>query len=51
MSPLSETIQGFKEIIAGKYDDIPESYFLMAGNIDDSSCQSEISLEDEIWKP
>ena len=32
---LSETIQGFKEIIAGKYDDIPESYFLMAGNIDD----------------
>ena len=33
--PLSETIQGFKEIIAGKYDDIPESYFLMAGNIDD----------------
>ena len=33
--PLSETIQSFKEIIAGKYDDIPESYFLMAGNIDD----------------
>ena len=33
--PLSETIQGFKEIIAGKYDDIPESYFLMAVNIDD----------------
>ena len=33
--PLSETIQGFKEIIAGKYDDIPESYFLMVGNIDD----------------
>ena len=32
---VSETIQGFKEIIAGKYDDIPESYFLMAGNIDD----------------
>ena len=33
--PLSETIQGFKEIIEGKYDDIPESYFLNAGNIDD----------------
>jgi len=32
---LSETIQGFKEIIEGKYDDIPESYFLNAGNIDD----------------
>ena len=33
--PLSETIQGFKEIIERKYDDIPESYFLNAGNIDD----------------
>jgi F-type H+-transporting ATPase subunit beta len=33
--PLSETIQGFKEIIEGKHDDIPESYFLNAGNIDD----------------
>ncbi|MCI5596807.1 MAG: F0F1 ATP synthase subunit beta [Lachnospiraceae bacterium] len=33
--PLSETIQGFKEILAGKYDDIPEGLFLNAGNIDD----------------
>ena len=33
--PISETIQGFKEIIEGKYDDIPESYFLNCGNIDD----------------
>lgn len=33
--PLSETIQGFKEIIEGKHDDIPESHFLNAGNIDD----------------
>ena len=33
--PLQETIQGFKEIIEGKHDDIPESYFLNAGNIDD----------------
>ncbi len=32
---ISETIQGFKEIIEGKHDDIPESYFLNAGNIDD----------------
>ncbi len=30
-----ETIQGFKEILEGKHDDIPESYFLNAGNIDD----------------
>ena len=33
--PISETIQSFKEIIEGKYDDIPESYFLNCGNIDD----------------
>ena len=33
--PISETIQGFKEILEGKHDDIPESYFLNAGNIDD----------------
>ncbi len=33
--PVSETIQGFKEIIEGKYDDIPESYFINCGNIDD----------------
>jgi F-type H+-transporting ATPase subunit beta len=33
--PLSETIQGFKEILEGKHDSIPESAFLMAGNIDD----------------
>ena len=33
--PLKETIRGFKEIIEGKHDDIPESYFLYAGSIDD----------------
>lgn len=33
--PISETIQGFKEILEGKYDDIQESYFLNAGSIDD----------------
>ena len=33
--PVNETIQGFKEIIEGKYDDIPESYFINCGNIDD----------------
>ena len=33
--PLAETIQGFKEILEGKYDDIPEGMFLNAGNIDD----------------
>ena len=33
--PLKETIRGFKEIIEGKYDHIPESYFLFKGGIDD----------------
>ncbi len=33
--PLKETVRGFKEIIEGKHDDIPESYFLFAGGIDD----------------
>ncbi len=33
--PISETIQGFKEILEGKHDNIPEGHFLNAGNIDD----------------
>lgn len=33
--PLAETIRGFKEIIEGKHDDLPESAFLFAGTIDD----------------
>ena len=33
--PFSETIRGFKEIVEGKHDDIPESAFLFAGTIDD----------------
>ncbi|MBQ9867933.1 MAG: F0F1 ATP synthase subunit beta [Lachnospiraceae bacterium] len=33
--PINETIRGFKEILAGKHDDIPESAFLNAGTIDE----------------
>ena len=33
--PIKETIRGFKEIIEGKCDDIPESCFLFAGGIDE----------------
>ena len=33
--PLKETIRSFKEIIEGKHDAIPESYFLFAGSIDE----------------
>jgi len=33
--PIKETIRGFKEILEGKYDHLPESAFLFAGTIDD----------------
>ena len=33
--PLKETIRGFREIIEGKHDEIPESYFLFVGSIDE----------------
>jgi F-type H+-transporting ATPase subunit beta len=33
--PISETIRGFREILDGKLDDVPESYFLNAGSIDE----------------
>jgi len=33
--PLKETIRGFREIIEGKHDEIPESFFLFAGSIDE----------------
>ena len=33
--PLKETIRGFREIIEGQHDQIPESYFLFAGSIDE----------------
>lgn len=33
--PINETIRGFREILDGKHDDIPESYFLNVGSIDE----------------
>lgn len=33
--PVEETIRGFREILDGKLDDVPESYFLNAGTIDE----------------
>ena len=32
--PVSETVQGFREIIEGKHDDLPEQAFLMVGSLD-----------------
>ena len=33
--PIAETIRGFKEILEGKHDDLPEQAFLLKGSIDD----------------
>src|SRR5438067_4253316 len=33
--PVTETVQGFKEILEGKYDHIPENYFYLKGNIEE----------------
>jgi F-type H+/Na+-transporting ATPase subunit beta len=33
--PIAETVRGFKEIVAGQHDDIPEQVFYMAGTIDE----------------
>jgi F-type H+/Na+-transporting ATPase subunit beta len=32
--PVAETVRGFKEILDGKHDDVPEQNFYMKGNID-----------------
>lgn len=34
--PLAETIRGFKEILEGKHDDLPEAAFYMVGTIDEA---------------
>lgn len=39
--PLSETIRGFKEIIEGKHDDLPESAFLYVGTIDEAVAKAQ----------
>src|SRR5216683_621048 len=33
--PVKETIRGFKEVLEGKYDHIPENYFYLKGNIEE----------------
>ncbi|MCL5935210.1 MAG: F0F1 ATP synthase subunit beta [Firmicutes bacterium] len=44
--PLKETIRGFKEIVDGKHDDIPEHAFLMVGSIDEAVAKAK-ELEGE----
>jgi F-type H+-transporting ATPase subunit beta len=39
--PIHETIRGFREIVEGKYDHVPEQAFLMVGAIDDAVKKAE----------
>jgi F-type H+-transporting ATPase subunit beta len=34
--PISETVRGFKEILEGKHDDLPEQAFYLVGTIDEA---------------
>ena len=39
--PIKETVRGFKEILEGKYDELPEQAFYMVGNIDEAVEKAE----------
>ena len=39
--PISETIRGFKEILEGKHDDLPEQAFYLVGTIDDAIAKAK----------
>ena len=41
--PVKETIKGFKEILEGKHDDLPESAFLFVGTIDEAVAKAKES--------
>lgn len=43
--PLKETIRGFKEILEGKHDDLPEGAFYMVGTIDDAIAKAKTLKE------
>ena len=43
--PVSETIRGFKEIIEGKHDNLPESAFLFVGTIDEAVAKAKSLAE------
>ncbi len=44
--PIKETVRGFKEILDGKYDTLPESAFFMVGTIDEAVAKAK-KLEEE----
>ena len=39
--PVKETVEGFKEILEGRYDDYPEEAFRLVGNIDDMKAKAK----------
>jgi F-type H+-transporting ATPase subunit beta len=39
--PIAETVRGFKEILEGKHDDLPEQAFYMVGTIDEARAQGD----------
>jgi F-type H+-transporting ATPase subunit beta len=44
--PLRETVQGFREILDGKHDELPEQAFMMVGAIDDVIAKAKRLAED-----
>ncbi len=45
--PVQETVRGFREILDGKYDDIPEEAFMMVGTIEEAVKKAEAMKEDD----
>ena len=42
--PVSETVRGFKEILEGKHDDLPEEAFRFVGTIDEAVAKGKALL-------
>ena len=45
--PVRETVRGFKEILEGKHDDLPEQAFYMVGTIDEALEAAQKMAADE----
>ncbi|MGH7869998.1 MAG: F0F1 ATP synthase subunit beta, partial [Candidatus Dormibacteraceae bacterium] len=45
--PIQETVRGFKEILAGQHDDLPEQAFYMVGTIDEAREKAAASSQEE----
>ena len=43
--PLADTVRGFKEIVDGKHDDLPEQAFFMVGGIEMAVEQAEVPAD------